>query len=86
MALRTLIEFIAKSLVDHPDHVDVKEIEGEKTTIIELRVAEDDLGKIIGRHGRTAKAMRTVINAAATKEQKRAVLEILESDHPEGEG
>ena len=83
MALRTLIEYIAKSLVDHPDHVDVKEIEGEKTTIIELRVAEDDLGKIIGRHGRTAKAMRTVINAAATKEQKRAVLEILESDHPE---
>jgi hypothetical protein len=83
MALRTLIEFIAKSLVDHPDHVDVKEIEGEKTTIIELRVAEDDLGKIIGRHGRTAKAMRTVINAAATKERKRAVLEILESDHPE---
>jgi uncharacterized protein len=83
MALRTLIEFIAKSLVDHPDHVDVKEIEGEKTTIIELRVAEDDLGKIIGRHGRTAKAMRTVINAAATKEQKRAVLEILESDHPQ---
>ena len=86
MALRTLIEYIAKSLVDHPDHVDVKEIEGEKTTIIELRVDEDDLGKIIGRHGRTAKAMRTVINAAATKEQKRAVLEILESDHPEGEG
>ena len=83
MALRTLIEYIAKSLVDHPDHVDVKEIEGEKTTIIELRVDEDDLGKIIGRHGRTAKAMRTVINAAATKERKRAVLEILEGDHPE---
>ena len=82
MALRTLIEYIARSLVDNPDHVDVKEIEGEKTTIIELRVDEDDLGKIIGRHGRTAKAMRTVINAAATKERKRAVLEILESDHP----
>lgn len=83
MALKTLIEYIARSLVDNPDHVDVKEIEGEKTTIIELRVDEDDLGKIIGRHGRTAKAMRTVINAAATKERKRAVLEILESDHPE---
>jgi hypothetical protein len=83
MALKSLIEYIARSLVDHPDHVDVKEIEGEKTTILELRVAEDDLGKVIGRHGRTAKAMRTVINAAATKENKRAVLEILEADHPE---
>lgn len=82
MALKSLVEYIAKSLVDHPDHVDVNEIEGEKTTILELRVDEDDLGKIIGRHGRTAKAMRTVINAAATKEQKRAVLEILESDRP----
>jgi len=80
MALKSLVEYIAKSLVDLPDHVDVNEIEGEKTTILELRVAEDDLGKIIGRHGRTAKAMRTVINAAATKERKRAVLEILESD------
>lgn len=82
MPLKTLIEYIAKSLVDHPDYVDVNEIEGEKTTILELRVAEDDLGKIIGRHGRTAKAMRTVINAAATKERKRAVLEILEGDGP----
>ena len=80
MALRSLVEYIAKSLVDHPDHVSVNEIEGEKTTILELKVAEDDLGKIIGRHGRTAKAMRTVINAAATKEKKKAVLEILESD------
>ena len=82
MALKSLVEYIARSLVDHPDLVDVNEIEGEKTTILELRVAEDDLGKIIGRHGRTAKAMRTVINAAATKEKKRAVLEILESDRP----
>ena len=82
MALKTLVEYIAKSLVDHPDHVNVNEIEGEKTTILELKVNEDDLGKIIGRHGRTAKAMRTVINAAATKEQKRAVLEILEGDRP----
>ena len=81
MALKSLVEYIARSLVDHPDHVDVNEIEGEKTTILELRVAEDDLGKIIGRHGRTAKAMRTVINAAATKERKRAVLEILEGDY-----
>ena len=82
MALKSLVEYIAKSLVDHLDRVNVNEIEGEKTTILELRVAEDDLGKIIGRHGRTAKAMRTVINAAATKERKRAVLEILESDRP----
>lgn len=81
MALKTLIEYVAKSLVDHPDRVDVKEIEGEKTTILELRVAEDDLGKIIGKHGRTAKAMRTIINAAATKDRKRAVLEILEDDN-----
>lgn len=83
MALKSLVEFVAKSLVDHPDLVDVNEIEGEKTTILELRVDEEDLGKIIGRHGRTAKAMRTVINAAATKERKRAVLEILEGDHPQ---
>ena len=85
MALRSLVEYIAKSLVDNPDQVSVNEIEGEKTTILELKVAEDDLGKIIGRHGRTAKAMRTVINAAATKERKRAVLEILESDNPVSE-
>ena len=85
MALKSLVEYIAKLLVDHPDHVDVNEIEGEKTTILELKVDEDDLGKIIGKHGRTAKAMRTVINAAATKERKRAVLEILESDNPVSE-
>lgn len=84
MALKSLVEFIAKSLVDLPDRVDVSEIEGEKTTILELRVAEDDLGKVIGKHGRTAKAMRTVINAAATKARKRAVLEILENDSPSG--
>ena len=80
MALKALVEYIARSLVDDADLVDVNEIEGEKATILELRVAEDDLGKIIGKHGRTAKAMRTVINAAATKEQKRAFLEILEGD------
>jgi len=82
MALKTLVEYIAKSLVDLPERVDVSEIEGEKTTILELRVAEDDLGKVIGKHGRTAKAMRTVINAAATKARKRAVLEILENENP----
>jgi len=80
MSLKSLVEYIAKSLVDHPDHVNVNEVEGEKTTILELSVAEDDLGKIIGKHGRTARAMRTVVNAAANKERKRAVLEILEGD------
>ncbi len=76
--LKELIEFIAKSLVDHPEGVVVSEIEGEKTTILELRVAEDDLGKIIGRRGRTAQAIRAVLNAAAAKASKRAVLEIIE--------
>ncbi len=80
MALKSLVEYIAKSLVDHPDQVNVNEVEGEKTTILELSVAEDDLGKIIGKHGRTARAMRTVVNAAASKDRKRAVLEILEGD------
>ena len=76
--LKELIEFIAKSLVDHPEQVSINEIEGEKTTILELSVAEDDLGKVIGRRGRTAKAIRTVLSAAATKMDKRAVLEIIE--------
>ena len=75
--MKGLIEFIAKSLVDHPEQVTVNEIEGEKTVILELGVAEDDLGKVIGRRGRTAKSMRTVLNAAATKADKRAVLEII---------
>ena len=85
MPLKSLVEYIAKSLVDHPDMVNVNEVEGEKTTILELSVAEDDLGKIIGKHGRTARAMRTVVNAAASKDRKRAVLEILEGDHNQSE-
>jgi predicted RNA-binding protein YlqC (UPF0109 family) len=76
--LKELIEFIAKSLVDNPEQVFINQIEGEKTTILELSVAENDLGKIIGRRGRTAKAMRTVLSAAATNVNKRAVLEIIE--------
>jgi predicted RNA-binding protein YlqC (UPF0109 family) len=76
--LKELVTFIAKALVDHPEMVEVKEIEGEKTTVLELRVAPDDLGKVIGRQGRTARAMRTILNASATKLRKRAVLEILE--------
>jgi uncharacterized protein len=83
MALKSLVEFLAKALVDHPEKVSVNEVEGEKTTILELSVSEDDLGKIIGKHGRTARAMRTVVSAAASKERKRAVLEILEGNRPE---
>ena len=78
MSTKDLIEYIAKALVDHPDQVRVSEIEGERTSVIELSVAKEDLGKVIGKQGRTARAMRTILNAAATKIRKRAVLEILE--------
>lgn len=76
--LKALIEYIATSLVDTPDQVQVTEIEGEQGTILELRVAKEDLGKIIGRQGRTARAMRLLLGAASTKLGKRAVLEIVE--------
>lgn len=76
--LKDLIEFVARSLVDNPDSVQVKEIEGEQTSVIELKVAKEDLGKVIGKQGRTARAMRTLLGAASTKARKRAVLEILE--------
>ncbi len=76
--MKTLIEFVAKSLVDHPDQVEVKEVEGEQTTVLELKVAQDDLGKVIGKQGRTARALRTILSAASTKARKRTVLEILE--------
>lgn len=73
---RTLM--IAKSLVDKPDEVDLQEVIGEKTTVLELRVAKEDLGKVIGKQGETDRAMRTILNATATKLKKRAVLEIIE--------
>jgi predicted RNA-binding protein YlqC (UPF0109 family) len=76
--LKDLVEFIVKRLVDHPDKVSVTEITGEQSTIIELRVAPEDLGKVIGKEGRTARSIRTLVNAAASKSHKRAVLEILE--------
>jgi len=76
--MRELIEYIAKSLVDRPEEVTVTETEGEKTAIIGLKVAKEDLGKVIGKMGRTARSMRTILNAAATKIGKRYVLEILE--------
>lgn len=76
--MKELIEMIAKSLVDKPEAVSVRETDGERTTIIELRVAQEDLGKVIGKQGRTARSMRTILNAAGTKLGKRCVLEILE--------
>ena len=76
--MKELIEYIAKALVDNPDAVEVNEIEGEQTSVIELKVAKEDLGKVIGRQGRTARAMRTILSAASTKLKRRAVLEILE--------
>jgi hypothetical protein len=76
--LRDLIEFVSKSLVDLPDQVDVTEIEGEQTTVIELKVDKSDLGKVIGKQGRTARALRTILTAASTKLRKRSVLEIIE--------
>ncbi len=76
--LKVLIEYLAKTLVDLPDQVDVKEMVGEQTTVLELKVAKEDLGKIIGKQGRTARALRTILNAASTKLKKRSVLEIIE--------
>ena len=76
--LRELVEYVAKALVDEPDQVNVTEVEGERITIIELRVAQGDLGKVIGKQGRTARSIRILLNATATKLHKRAVLEILE--------
>ena len=76
--LSRLIEAMAKMLVDLPDQVEITEIIGENTTVIELKVAKEDLGKIIGKQGRTARAVRTVLNGASTKLRKRTVLEIIE--------
>jgi predicted RNA-binding protein YlqC (UPF0109 family) len=76
--MKDLVEYIAKALVDNPEAVQVNEVEGEQTSVIELKVSKEDLGKVIGRQGRTARAMRTILNAASTKLRKRSVLEILE--------
>jgi len=73
-----VVYYIPKSLVDNPEEVSVTELEGEQTTVIELKVAKEDMGKIIGKQGRTAMAMRTILGAASTKMRKRSVLEILE--------
>ncbi len=78
MAMKELIKYISQALVDHPDQVEVTEVVGEQTSVIELRVAKEDLGKVIGKQGRTAKAIRTILSATSAKVHKRAVLEIIE--------
>jgi uncharacterized protein len=76
--LRELVLFLARSLVEHPDEVEVQEIEEPDALVFELKVAESDLGRVIGRQGRTAKALRTVLSAASAKTRRRAILEIIE--------
>ncbi|AOY58084.1 MULTISPECIES: KH domain-containing protein [Desulfococcus] len=76
--MKDLIKYIAQALVDNPDQVSVEEVEGNQTSVLELKVAKEDLGKVIGKQGRTARAMRTILSAASAKVKKRTVLEILE--------
>jgi predicted RNA-binding protein YlqC (UPF0109 family) len=76
--MKELLELIAKALVDRPEAVEVREVDGEQTAVLELRVAQDDLGKVIGKQGRTARSIRTILSAAGMKLRKRVVLEILE--------
>ena len=76
--MKELIEYIAKSLVDHVDMVKVTEVDGERTSVIELSVAKEDMGRIIGKQGKTANAIRTLLNAASMKQKKRTILEIIE--------
>jgi predicted RNA-binding protein YlqC (UPF0109 family) len=77
-AMKDLVNRIAQAMVDHPDQVQVTEVEGNQTTVLELKVAKDDLGKIIGKEGRNARAIRTILGAASAKLKKRTVLEIIE--------
>jgi len=76
--MKELVLYIAKALVDNPDAVEVSEIEGSQTSVLELKVAKEDLGKVIGKQGRSARAMRTILSAASAKLKKRTVLEIVE--------
>jgi uncharacterized protein len=76
--MKELVQYLAKSLVNNPDAVDVKETEGETASVLELRVAKEDLGRIIGKQGRTAKSIRTILNAAASRTNRKVVLEIVE--------
>lgn len=76
--MKELINYIAQALVDNPEAVEVSEVEGSQTSVLELKVAKEDLGKVIGKQGRTARAMRTILSAASAKVKKRTVLEIVE--------
>jgi predicted RNA-binding protein YlqC (UPF0109 family) len=76
--MKDLISYIARALVDNPEQVSVSEVEGNQTSVLELKVAKEDLGKVIGKQGRTARAMRTILSAASAKIKKRTVLEIIE--------
>ena len=76
--MKELVQYLAKSLVTNPDAVDVKETEGEAGSVLELRVAKEDLGRIIGKQGRTAKSIRTILNAAASRTNRKIILEIVE--------
>ncbi len=76
--MKDLISYIAQALVDQPEEVSVTEVEGNQTSVLELKVAKEDLGKVIGKQGRTARAMRTILGAASAKLRKRTVLEIIE--------
>ena len=76
--MKYLVKYIAEALVDYPEQVEVSEVEGEQTSVIELKVAKDDLGKVIGKQGRTARSIRTILSAASAKIKKRSVLEIIE--------
>ena len=76
--MKELVQYLAKSLVNNPDAVEVKETEGETASVLELRVAKEDLGRIIGKQGRTAQSIRTILNAAASRTNRRVVLEIVE--------
>ena len=76
--MKELVAYIARALVDNPDDVEVSEVEGNQTSVLELSVAKEDLGKVIGKQGRTARAMRTILGAASAKIKKRTVLEIIE--------
>jgi len=76
--LKELLEMLAKSLVDHPESVEVSQVEGERSIILELKVAADDMGKVIGKQGRIAQALRTIVKAAAVKEGKKVMVEIIQ--------
>jgi predicted RNA-binding protein YlqC (UPF0109 family) len=76
--MKDLIKYIAQALVDYPEQVEVSQVDGEQTSVIELKVAKEDLGKIIGKQGRTARSIRTILGAASAKIKKRSVLEIIE--------